>query len=255
MALVEVARDGALATLTLNRPEALNALSGAVLGELDSAVGRIESDPAAHAVIVTGSGRAFVAGADIGEIAQLDRARGLEFARRGQAVFSRIERLSKPVIAAVNGYALGGGCELAMACHVRVASTRARFGQPEVRLGALPGFGGTQRLPRLVGRGMAAKLILSGAQRSAEEALRAGLVEEVVEPDQLLDRARALAAEMLRNGRAALAASLRALREGLELPLPDALEVEARIFSELCGTPEMREGTAAFLEKRDPVWR
>jgi enoyl-CoA hydratase len=139
-----------------------------------------------------------------------------------------------------------------MACHVRIASTRARFGQPEVHLGILPGFGGTQRLPRLVGRGLAAKLILSGAQLGAEEALRAGLVEEVVEPDQLLERARALVGEMLKHGRAALAGSLRALREGLERPLAEALEIEARIFSELCATPEMREGTAAFLEKRDP---
>jgi enoyl-CoA hydratase/carnithine racemase len=255
VALVELAREGALATLTLNRPEALNALSGPLLTELDAAVARIEGDAAIHAAIVTGAGRAFVAGADIGEIAKLDPKGGLEFARRGQAVFSRIERLPKPVVAAVNGYALGGGCELAMACHVRIASTRARFGQPEVHLGILPGFGGTQRLPRLVGRGMAAKLILSGAQLAADEALRVGLVEEVVEPDQLLDRARALLGEMLRNGRAALAASLRALREGLELPLPEALEVEARIFSELCATPEMREGTAAFLEKRDPKFR
>jgi enoyl-CoA hydratase len=252
VALVELAREGAVATLTVNRPEALNALSGALLAELDAAVARIEADAAIHAAIVTGAGRAFVAGADINEIAKLDPKSGLEFARRGQAVFSRIERLPKPVVAAVNGYALGGGCELAMACHVRIASTRARFGQPEVHLGILPGFGGTQRLPRLVGRGLAAKLILSGAQLGAEEALRAGLVEEVVEPDQLIERARALVAEMLKHGPAALAASLRALREGLERPLPEALEIEARIFSELCATPEMREGTAAFLEKRDP---
>ncbi len=252
MALVEVAREGALALLTLNRPEALNALSGALLAELDLAVAQIEADDGVHAVIVTGAGRAFVAGADISEIAKLDPKSGIEFARRGQAVFSRIERLEKPVVAAVNGYALGGGCELAMACHVRIASTRARFGQPEVHLGILPGFGGTQRLPRLVGRGMGAKLILSAAQLSAEDALRVGLVDEVVEPDQLLERARALVAEMQKHGRAALAASLRALREGLELPLAEALEVEARIFSELCGTTEMREGTAAFLEKRDP---
>jgi enoyl-CoA hydratase/carnithine racemase len=252
VALVELARDGAVATLTVNRPEALNALSGALLAELELAVARVEGDAAIHAAIVTGAGRAFVAGADINEIAKLDPKSGLEFARRGQAVFSRIERLPKPVVAAVNGYALGGGCELAMACHVRIASTRARFGQPEVHLGILPGFGGTQRLPRLVGRGMAAKLILSGAQLGAEEALRAGLVEEVVEPDQLLERAHALLGEMLKHGRAALAASLRALREGLERPLPDALEVEARIFSELCATPEMLEGTSAFLAKREP---
>jgi enoyl-CoA hydratase len=252
MAEVELEISGAVATVTMNRPDALNALSGSVLEELDTVVGRIESDAAIHAAIVTGAGRAFVAGADISEIAQLDRSSGLDFARRGQRVFSRIEELSKPVVAAVNGFALGGGCELALACHLRIASTRAKFGQPEVKLGIIPGFGGTQRLPRLVGRGMAARLVLSGRHVSAEEALRVGLVDEVAEPDALLGRAGELVEEILANGPAALAAALAAIRGGADLPLADALELEAHLFAELCGTEEMREGTSAFLEKRDP---
>ncbi len=252
MAQVELSTDGGIATVALNRPEALNALSASVLDELDAITGEIERRADVTAAIVTGNGRAFVAGADIAEIARLDREAGLRFARRGQAVFSRIERLRKPVVAAVNGFALGGGCELALACHLRIASTKARFGQPEVRLGILPGFGGTQRLPRLVGRGVATQIILSGAQVGAEDALRIGLVNEVVEPDALLPRARALLGEILANGRGALLASLAAIDVGLDQPLAQALETEARLFADLCGSPEMKEGTAAFLEKRAP---
>ena len=255
MAQVELDVSEGVATLTFNRPDALNALSSSVLEELDTAVGRIESDAAIHGAIVTGAGRAFVAGADISEIAKLDRSSGLDFARRGQGVFSRIEALPKPVVAAVNGFALGGGCEVAMACHVRVASTRARFGQPEVKLGIIPGFGGTQRLPRLVGRGTAAKLILSGRPISAEEALRIGLVDEVAEPEALLERCEALLKEILANGPGALAAALAAIRGGSDLPLDDALELEAELFAELCSRDEMKEGTSAFLEKRDPSFR
>ena len=201
---------------------------------------------------MTGAGRAFVAGADIEEIVGLDPAQGLHFCERGQAVFSRMERLCKPVVAAVNGFALGGGCELAMACHIRVASNRARFGQPEVKLGVLPGFGGTQRLPRLVGRGVATQLILSGEMIDADEALRIGLVNEVVEPDALLERARSVLEQCLANGPRALAASLIAIRDGLDLPLEEALKVEANLFASTCATPEMLEGTRAFLEKREP---
>jgi enoyl-CoA hydratase len=255
MAQVELEVSEGVATLTFNRPDALNALSSSVLDELDAAVGRIESDAAIHGAIVTGAGRAFVAGADISEIAKLDRSSGLSFARRGQGVFSRLEELPKPVVAAVNGFALGGGCEIAMACHVRVASTRARFGQPEVKLGIIPGFGGTQRLPRLVGRGTAAKLILSARPISAEEALRIGLVDEVAEPEVLLERCAALLSEILANGPGALAAALAAMRGGSDLPLGDALELEAELFAELCSRDEMKEGTSAFLEKRDPAFR
>jgi enoyl-CoA hydratase/carnithine racemase len=252
MALVEITLEAGIATLLINRPEALNSLSVALLGELDSAVSRVEREPGIRAAIVTGAGRAFVAGAAIDEIAALDARTGLEFARRGQAVFSRIENLDKPVVAAVNGFALGGGTELALACHVRIASTKAKFGQPEVKLGILPGFGGTQRLARLVGRGVAVELILHGGHISAERALAIGLVNELVEPDQLLARAVQWLSECFKNGPHALAASLRAIREGLDLSLAAGLEREAQIFAALCGTPEMTEGTSAFLQKREP---
>ncbi len=252
MALVEVAVEDGIALLTLNRPEALNSLSQALLGELSNAADRVAREPGLRAAIVTGAGRAFAAGADIEEIAKLDRESGVAFARRGQAVFAQLERLEKPVIAAVNGFALGGGCELAMACHLRIASSKAKFGQPEVKLGILPGFGGTQRLPRLVGRGKAIELTLHGGHVSAEEALRIGLVNEVVEPEALLPRAKKWIGEALANGPRALAASLRAIRDGLDRPLDAAIELEAQIFGELCGTPEMKEGTAAFLQKRAP---
>ncbi len=255
MADLELSVDRSVATVLVNRPDSLNALSASLLDELDDAVTKIQDSAEIEAVIVTGAGRAFVAGADIDEISRLDSSAGLRFCERGQAVFSRLERLEKPVVGAVNGFALGGGCELAMACHMRLASNRARFGQPEVKLGILPGFGGTQRLPRLVGRGVATQLILSGAMIDAKEALRIGLVNEVVEPDALLERARAVLEECLANGPRAIAASLAAIREGLDLPLQDALGVEAKLFSAACGTAEMLEGTAAFLEKRDPEFR
>jgi enoyl-CoA hydratase len=252
MAQVEMSVEGAIATLLVNRPEVLNSLSTSLIRDLDATLERIESDDSIKAVIVSGAGRAFVAGADIEEISRLDSKSGLEFARRGQAVFSRLEALEKPVLAAVNGFALGGGCELAMACHMRIASKEARFGQPEVKLGILPGFGGTQRLPRLVGRGVATQLILSGDMVGAGDALRIGLVNEVVEPDELLDRGRAILEGILKVGPRAVAASLASIRDGLDRDLSDALETEARIFSGVCGTDEMREGTSAFLEKRDP---
>ncbi len=255
MSDVELSVDRGIATILLNRPESLNALSSGVLSELDAVIAQIEKSDEIAGVIVTGAGRAFVAGADIEEISSLDPTAGLRFAERGQAVFSRIERLDKPVVAAVNGFALGGGCELAMACHIRVASTKARFGQPEVKLGILPGFGGTQRLPRLVGRGLATQLILSGEMIAADEALRTGLVNEVVEPDALLERARAVLEQCLANGPRAVAASLTAIRNGLDLSLEDGLKVEAKLFSAACGTAEMREGTSAFLEKRDPDFK
>jgi enoyl-CoA hydratase len=252
VALIEVEVADGIARVTLNRPDALNSLSLALLGELDAAAARVAREPAIRAAIVTGAGRAFAAGADISEIAKLDREAGLAFARRGQAVFARIESLEKPVVAAVNGFALGGGCELAMACHVRFASTKAKFGQPEVKLGILPGFGGTQRLARLVGRGKALELILHGGHISAEEALRVGLVNELVDPESLLERSTKWLRECLANGPRALAASLAAVRDGLDRPLGEAIELEARLFGELCGTPEMKEGTEAFLAKRAP---
>lgn len=252
MAEVELTIQENTARVTINRPQALNALSASVLDALDGHVATIENDRAIYGAIVTGEGRAFVAGADIEELSKLDPAAGLEFARRGQAVFSRIENLEKPVVAAINGFALGGGCELALACHVRIASERAQLGQPEVKLGLIPGFGGTQRLARLVGRGLAQQLVLSGSMVNAEEAHRIGLVNEVVPPEQLMNRTHEVLNQILANGPRAVAAALRAIREGLDLPLDQGLEVEARRFSELCGTQESREGTRAFLEKRGP---
>jgi enoyl-CoA hydratase len=247
-------RDG-IATVTFCRPKQLNALSLSVLEELDKIVGRLEADDSVCGVIITGEGRAFVAGADITELAQLERRRGHDFVRYGQGILSRIERLPKPVVAAINGFALGGGCEIALACHIRLASTKARFGQPEVRLGIIPGFGGTQRLPRVIGRGIATQLLISGSPISAEQALAVGLANEVVEPERLLDRARELLSEILSNGPNAVAATLKAVHEGLERPLDEALALEADLFANLCGTDEMREGTGAFLEKRDPKFR
>jgi len=252
MSHLETSIQDGVATLLLNRPDALNALSAEILRDLDEAVAKLESDDSVRAVIITGAGRAFVAGADIEQIAKLDSTTGREFAETGQRVFSRIERMEKPVVAAVNGFALGGGCELAMACHMRIASTKARFGQPETKLGILPGFGGTQRLPRLVGRGIGTQLVLSGAMIDAAEALRIGLVNELCEPDALLDRCHELLAEILKNGPNAIAASLAAIRDGLDLELEASMQVEAKAFADLCGTPESAEGTSAFLGKRDP---
>jgi enoyl-CoA hydratase len=255
VALVELSVERGIAEVRLNRPDALNSLSSALLDELDASVARIERDPAIHAVYVVGEGRAFVAGADIEEISALDATSGLAFAERGQSVFSRIENLRVPVIAAVNGFALGGGCELAMACHLRIASEKARFGQPEVKLGILPGFGGTQRLPRLVGRGIATELTLSGRIIKADEALRIGLVNEVVEADQLLPRTLEWLGTALANGPEALAASLQAIGRGLDGTLEQGLALEAKLFAEACGSDEKREGTRAFLEKRDPEFK
>ena len=248
---IDLSIENHIATLLVNRPESLNSLSSAVLNAINEAVAQIESDADVHAAIVTGAGRAFVAGADIQELSALDQPGGSKMAQLGQRCFDRIEQLSKPVVAAVNGFALGGGCELAMACHIRLASTQARFGQPEVKLGLLPGFGGTQRLPRLVGRGIATDLLISGRMIDADEALRVGLVSEVLEPDALLDTARERLAVILKNGPNAVAASLVAAREGMDTSLQAGLAREAELFAELCATPEMLEGTAAFLEKRD----
>ena len=252
MADVELSVEAGIATVLLNRPDAMNALSSKVLDQLDAAVSRLEREPEIRAALITGAGRAFIAGADIEEIARLNPETGLAFSRQGQGIFARIEQLEKPVVAAINGFALGGGCELAMACHMRIASKKAKFGQPEVKLGILPGFGGTQRLPRLVGRGIASQLLLTGAIIPAEEALRIGLVNEVVEPDALLDRARALLKEILANGPRALSACLAAVHEGLETTQSAGVEIESKLFSAACGTDEMREGTRAFLEKRPP---
>ena len=254
MSDVELSVDRGIATVLLNRPESLNALSSGVLSELDAVIAQIEKSDEIAGVIVTGAGRAFVAGADIEEISNLDPTAGLRFTERGQAVFSRIERLDKPVVAAVNGFALGGGCELAMACHIRVASTKARFGQPEVKLGILPGFGGTQRLPRLVGRGLATQLILSGEMIAADEALRTGLVNEVVEPDALLPRAEEIARKLAANGPLAVRKIKEAVLRTSGLPLDEAYAVENECAAVVMQSKDAREGPRAFMEKREPVF-
>jgi enoyl-CoA hydratase len=244
-----------LAILTLDRPAVLNALNAASLAELDAALDDLASDPAVRVVLLAGAGdRAFAAGADIRELAPLTADEGRAFALRGQAVFRKIETLGKPVIACIRGFALGGGCELAMACTLRLAADSAHLGQPEVKLGIIAGYGGTQRLPRLVGRGAALKLLLTGATIDAPEAFRIGLVDEVVPASQLMQRAEALALEIAANAPLAVAETLRAVDQGLDLPLDDALNREAACFGHLCGSADKAEGAEAFLAKRRPVW-
>jgi len=253
---VLVQHDGAIVKLTMNRPDKLNALNAATLDELEAAVADLRGNPSVHGLIVTGSGeKAFVAGADIGELAKLDALSGRETARRGQRVFRALELFPKPVIAAVNGFALGGGCELALACHIRLASENAAFGLPEVGLGVIPGYGGTQRLARHVGRARAIEMTLSGARIGAEEAYRIGLVNRVVPQAGLLDAARELMTAILRNGPVAVRAALEAIQRGVEMPLEDGLALEANIFGVVCATADMREGMAAFLEKRKPEFK
>lgn len=244
--------DDRIATLTVNRPDKLNALNRATIAELDAAVAALASDPAVGGIIVTGAGRAFVAGADIAELAALSPDEALALSRRGQAVFARLETSPKPVVAAVNGFALGGGCELAMACHLRLAADTARFGQPEVKLGLIPGYGGTARLPRLVGPGQAAQLLLTGEIIDAAEAARIGLVNRVVPAAELGDVARGLLRAMLANAPLALARLLEAVRGATGAPGADAYGREADAFARLVATADFREGTAAFLEKRAP---
>jgi enoyl-CoA hydratase len=244
-----------LAMITIDRQKVLNALNAATLEELATAFEDVAADPMIRVILLTGAGsKAFVAGADISELAALDAEAGRVFAQRGQAIFRSIETLGKPVIACIGGFALGGGCELAMACTLRIASDTARFGQPEVKLGILAGFGGTQRLPRLVGRGAALKMLLSGAMISAAEALRIGLVDEVIPSNELIARTEALALEIAANAPLAIERTLLAVDRGLDLSLDDGLADEARHFGQCCSTHDKAEGTAAFLAKRPPVW-
>jgi len=252
--LVDVS-DG-VAVLTLNRPKVLNALNAALLGELDSALDALAADDAVRAVIVTGAGKkAFAAGADIQELAGHSGVEGQALALRGQRIFGKLESLGKPAIAAINGFALGGGCELALAASIRIASEAAKLGQPEVKLGLIPGYGGSQRLPRLVGKGAGLKLLLTGEMVSAAEALRIGLVDEVVPAADLMSRARALASAFASAAPIAVRQCLAAVREGYDMPLREALAYEAALFGICCGTADKAEGTRAFLEKRKPVWK
>jgi enoyl-CoA hydratase len=249
-------RSDTYAVVTLNRPKVMNALNRALFAELDDAFTSLAAEPAVRAIILTGAGeKAFAAGADINEMATLSAVDGQRMARRGQAVFRKIETCGKPVIAAIQGFALGGGCELAMACTIRIASEAARLGQPEVKLGLLPGYGGTQRLPRLVGKGAALKLLLTGDMVGAEEAFRMGLVDEVVPAEALMARAETLARAIAQQAPLAVAGCLSCVDGGYDLPIAAALELEASIFGLTCATEDKAEGTRAFLEKRAPAWQ
>ncbi|PYO84774.1 MAG: enoyl-CoA hydratase [Gemmatimonadetes bacterium] len=243
----------AIAFITINRPDKLNALNDQVVDELADAAERVASEPAIRGAILTGAGqKAFVAGADIADLAKQGPFDGKARALRGQAMLRRFETCGKPVVAAINGYALGGGCELALACHLRLASETAKFGQPEVKLGIAPGYGGTQRLPRLVGKGNALQLILTGETIDAREAHRIGLVNKVVPAPELLAEAERMVRGILGMGPLAVRLALEAVDRGLEMTLDEGLLLEANHFGLLAATRDMKEGLTAFLEKRAP---
>jgi enoyl-CoA hydratase len=246
-----IAPRGPVTVLSVNRPDRLNALSRDTLGQIGRAVRAFAEDPAQGALVVTGAGeKSFVAGADIAELAALGPAEAEEYSRSGQAVMDLIERSAKPVIAAINGYALGGGCELALACHLRIAAENAVLGLPEVGLGAIPGYGGTQRLPRIVGLGRAIELVVTGRRVQADEALALGLVSRVVPQFALLAEAESLALAILKNGPLAVAAALEVMRDGMQLPLDAGLRLERGKFGRLAASEDMHEGLRAFVDKR-----
>ncbi len=256
MSTCSLETDGPVATITVNRPTVLNALNAATLAELDRAMRAVRDDDGVRAAVLTGAGeKAFVAGADITELAGLAPGAAKAHAAFGQGVFDLIEHLGKPVIAAVNGFALGGGCELAMACAIRIAADTARFGQPEVKLGLIPGFAGTQRLPRLVGKGRALELILRGEMIDAAEALRIGLVNRVVPSAALLEEARSMARAIAANAPVAVRYAIEAITHGLETSAAEGRFVEASLFGLSFATEDMREGTRAFIEKRKPDFK
>ena len=249
-------KKNSIAYVTVNRPKVLNALNMATMQELGVAFQEIKTDAAIRVVILTGAAeKAFVAGADIGELAKQDAVSGKEYAHKGQAVLDLIENLGKPVIACINGFALGGGCELALACTMRLASDNAKLGQPEVKLGILPGYGGSQRLPRLVGKGLAMQMVLGGEMISAQEACRIGLVNEVTSAAELIPRAEAIAAKIIANAPLAVQYAMEAVNKGMEMTLAEGLFLEATLFGLCCATEDKKEGTAAFLEKRPAAFK
>ena len=249
-------KKNSIAYVTVNRPKVLNALNTATMEELRTAFTDIKSDAAIRVAILTGAGeKAFVAGADIGELAKQDPVSGKEFASRGQSVIDLIENLGKPVIACINGFALGGGCELAMACTMRLASEHAKLGQPEVKLGVIPGYGGTQRLARLVGKGLAMQQVLTGEMITAQEAHRIGLVNEVTAAAELIPRAEAIAAKIIANAPLAVQYAMEAVNKGMEMTLAEGLFLEAALFGVCCATEDKKEGTSAFLEKRAAAFK
>ena len=251
-----IERDEATAIVTINRPKVLNALNSQTLDELRRAILELKQDDSVRVVILAGAGeKSFVAGADINELAVQTPAGGREHALAGQHVLDLIENMGKPVIAAINGYALGGGCELAMACTLRLAADTAKLGQPEIALGLIPGYAGTQRLPRLVGKGKAMEMILTGAPIAADEAQRIGLVNRVVPAVALIAEARALAAQLAKNAPIAMRYIINAVNQGVEIPFAEACQYEATLFGLVASTDDMKEGTTAFLEKRKPTFR
>jgi len=247
-------KDGA-AYITLNRPEVFNALNARLIDDLECALFDVAGDASVSVIVLTGAGKVFAAGADISELVKLDATSGYEMAVKGQGVLRKLETMGKPSIAAVNGFALGGGCELAMACTIRIASDRAKMGQPEVNLGIIPGYAGTQRLSRLVGKGVALELILSGRTVDAEEALRIGLVSKVVPHEKLMDEVRQYAELLMSKGPLALKAAMEAVDRGFDVTLEDGCKIEASLFGILCATADMKEGLGAFLEKRKPNFK
>ncbi len=251
-----VEKKNSIAYVTVNRPKVLNALNMATMDELRAAFHDIKNDNIIRVAILTGAGeKAFIAGADIGELARQDAVGGKEYTHRGQSVLNLIENLGKPVIACINGFALGGGCEIAMACSMRLASETAKLGQPEVKLGIIPGLGGSQRLPRLVGKGIAMQILLAGEMITAQEAYRIGLVNEVTAPAELIPRAEAIAQKIIANAPLAVQFTMEAVNKGMEMSQREGLYLEATLFGVACATEDKEEGTAAFLEKRPPQFK
>ena len=253
---IKLEKKNRIAYITVDRPKVLNALNMATMQELKQGFAAVKDDDEVRVAILTGSGeKAFVAGADIGELSQHTAVSAKEYTHQGQAIIDAIENLGKPVIACINGFALGGGCELAMACTMRLASENAKLGQPEVKLGLIPGYGGTQRLSRLVGKGIAMQLILTGEMIGAQEAHRIGLVNEVVPAGELIARAEAIAGKIIANAPLAIQYAMEAVNRGLDLPLADGLFLEATLFGVCCATEDKNEGTKAFLEKRQAQFK
>lgn len=248
-------KEGHIGILSINRPDALNALNSQVLDELDSAMDILKEDGEIHVIILTGEGRAFVAGADIKEMKDMDMFKAREFADKGESVFRKIELMEKPVIAAINGFALGGGCELSMCCDIRIASDKAKFGQPEVGLGIIPGFAGTQRLSRLVGLGRAKELIFTTDMINAEEAYRIGLVNKVVSGDKLMDEALAMAKTINSKGQIAVRFAKTAINLGIETDIETGTKIEKDLFGLCFATEDQKEGMEAFLGKRNPNYK
>jgi len=245
-----------VALVTLNRPDKLNALNAQTINDLDAVFDALKDNDDVYVIILTGSGeKAFVAGADISELNKLDMITAKEFSERGQSVFNKIENFDKPVIAAVNGFALGGGCELALACHIRLASETAKFGQPEVNLGIIPGYGGTQRLARLINTGRAIEYILTADMIEADDAYRIGLVNKIYPANELIESAMKMAGKIASKGQQAIRLALKAVKAVDEVSLKEGQNLEATLFALCCGTDDFKEGTSAFLEKRKPVFK